>query len=389
MGLAAAGASLFGVADAGLAAGAAEGAADLGGLSALWAAPTEAALAANGIGDVAAGAAGLAGAGDALGAVGAGAAGAADALGVGAGTTAAAGAADVGAGAGALAAPIGTTPLAAAGPAAASIAAPVGAAPVDLTSAAAGVGAGGAGAAPTDALTLASSTVPDAGAAAGASPAAAAANGIGAPVTGAGTIGNSAWETPAAAGAAGNSGGGGIGSFLGSAGSALQAHPLQSLGVGVAGLGLAKDLFADQAPKGTNALNSLAANSASQGQILQSYLETGTLPPAIQASVNAATQAGISAIKSKYAGMGVAAGSSGEVQDIASLQQQAVYQGATLADQLLQQGLSETQLSSSIYQSLIQNQTAMDGQTTQAIGGLSSALAGGIRLGNSGVTVQQ
>ena len=77
------------------------------------------------------------------------------------------------------------------------------------------------------------------------------------------------------------------------------------------------------------------------------------------------------------------------MQDIASLQQQAVYQGATLADQLLQQGLSETQLSSSIYQSLIQNQTAMDGQTTQAIGGLSSALAGGIRLGNSGVTVQQ
>jgi hypothetical protein len=174
----------------------------------------------------------------------------------------------------------------------------------------------------------------------------------------------------------------GAGGFLGSVGSALGAHPLQALSVGVAGLGFLKDITSQNSIPGMSQLTSLAQNSAAQGQVLQNYLTTGTLPPAIQASVQAATQDGITAIKAKYASMGIAPNSQAEIQDVARLQQNAVVQGATLADQLLQQGISETQLSGTLYKELVQSNTTLNNQTNSAITSLASALAGGgVRLG--------
>jgi len=106
----------------------------------------------------------------------------------------------------------------------------------------------------------------------------------------------------------------------------------------------------------------------------------------VQASINAATQAGETAIRSKYAQMGVAPGSSQEVQDIAYLKQNAAVQGATLADQLLQQGITETQLSGQLYNYLVQANVAQNQQTGAAISALAAALAGGptIKIGGSG-----
>lgn len=161
--------------------------------------------------------------------------------------------------------------------------------------------------------------------------------------------------------------------------------------VAAAGLGL--NMMGQQNIKGSNALSSQAQQFAQQGSVLQSYLNTGTLPPAVQASVNQATRSGISAIQNKYASMGVAPGSAQEVQDIARLQQQAVISGATLADQLLQQGISESNMSADIYKSLVSNNTNLNAQTTSAVGNLATALAGGVRLGansntgSSGVTL--
>lgn len=152
------------------------------------------------------------------------------------------------------------------------------------------------------------------------------------------------------------------------------------LGVAASGAGLIKDLLGGGSPAGLSSLQNLAASSASQGQILQQYLQNGTLPPAVQASVNAATQNGITAIKSKYASMGVAPGSSAEVEDIARLQQNAVVQGATLADQLLAQGISETQLSAQLYNDIMQQSEAQTAQTGAAIGNLASALAGSNKI---------
>jgi len=165
--------------------------------------------------------------------------------------------------------------------------------------------------------------------------------------------------------------------ILDTIGNAIGSPTGKLVGAGIAAAGLGMDLLKGNSIPGLSNIQNLASSSAAQGQILQSYLETGTLPPAVQASINAATQDGITAIKAKYANMGVAPGSSQEVQDIAVLQQQAVIQGATLADQLLAQGISETQLSGELYNSLVSANTALNTQTGQAISALAGALAGG------------
>jgi hypothetical protein len=153
--------------------------------------------------------------------------------------------------------------------------------------------------------------------------------------------------------------------------------PGQGLAAGVAAAGLGYNLLQKNSIPGLSQIENLASTSASQGQILQKYLQTGTLPPAVQQSIDAATKSGITAIKAKYASMGVAPGSSDEVQAIAQLQQQAVIQGATLADQLLSQGISESQLSGTLYNDLVSANTALNTQTGQAISALAGALAGG------------
>ena len=157
--------------------------------------------------------------------------------------------------------------------------------------------------------------------------------------------------------------------------------PLTKLGgVAASGLGLVRDVTQANASNpipGMSNVQQIAQQSATQGAILQQYLTNGTLPPAVQASVDQATQSGIAAIKSRYAGMGIAPGSSQETQDIARLQQNAVVQGATLADQLTQQGISLTELSATLYNNLVGYNTALNTQTGQAISSLATALAGG------------
>lgn len=146
-------------------------------------------------------------------------------------------------------------------------------------------------------------------------------------------------------------------------------------GLDIGALGLGYDLLKGSTPlPGQAALNTEATNLANQGNQLESYLQTGTLPPGVQASINQATQAAIASVKSRYAQTG--GDTSAEAQDIASIQQQAAAQGATIATQLLQQGVSETQLSSELYGQLLNLAQTQDQQLGQAIGNLSIAAAG-------------
>ena len=146
-------------------------------------------------------------------------------------------------------------------------------------------------------------------------------------------------------------------------------------GLDIGALGLGYDLLKGSTPlPGQAALNTEATNLANQGNQLESYLQTGTLPPGVQASINQATQAAIASVKSRYAQTG--GDTSAEAQDIASIQQQAAGQGATIATQLLQQGVSETQLSSELYGQLLNLAQTQDQQLGQAIGNLSIAAAG-------------
>ncbi len=184
-------------------------------------------------------------------------------------------------------------------------------------------------------------------------------------------------------GGAQNSGGlfGKIGDFLGSSQGKALGTAAQ---IGLIG----KDLIGGSSIPGMGNVKGIAQQLGAQGQVLSSYLQNGTLPPAVQASVDAATRDGITSIKSRYAAMGIAPGSSAEVQDIAHLKQNAVVQGATLADQLLQQGISESQLSGELYAQLVGYNTQLNNQTGQAISNLASSLAGGgrpvIQIGGGG-----
>lgn len=134
-------------------------------------------------------------------------------------------------------------------------------------------------------------------------------------------------------------------------------------------------LKGNQSQPGENELKNEAGLLTQQGQQLANYLQNGTLPPGIQASINQATNAATAAIRSRYASMGMS-GSSAEVQDIAAAQQQAATEGAQTALQLLSQGISEQNMGSQLYQDIFQYSLQEDQGLGQAIGNFAVALSG-------------
>ena len=125
---------------------------------------------------------------------------------------------------------------------------------------------------------------------------------------------------------------------------------------------------------GQGALSAEAASLAANGATLQGYLSSGTLPAGVQQSIVQATDAAKASIRSRYAAMGQS-GSSAEMQDLASVDQHAATQGATIATQLLNTGISETGLSEQIYANLLTAATQQNAQLGQAIGNFATSLA--------------
>lgn len=174
----------------------------------------------------------------------------------------------------------------------------------------------------------------------------------------------------------------GEGATWGNIGSALSANaPLLA-----SGAGLVTNLTSALSPTPGAANLKTEANQL-QGLGLQNeqYLASGTLPPGVQGGIDQATQAAIAAIKSKYASMGMS-GSSAEQQDIANAEMTAKTQGANIAMNLLNQGVSETGLSSGIYEEMIKNSMATDQSFASAFTNLASAIGGG--SGGGGTTIK-
>lgn len=169
-------------------------------------------------------------------------------------------------------------------------------------------------------------------------------------------------------------------------------------------------LIADNAAASTG----VAQNATSQAATLQNYLNTGTLPPAVQASLDKATSSAITNIKAQYAARGMPPGSSSEIQDINAIKQNSVIQGGTLAAQLYSQGTSLDQLAASIYGQLtgtggglvsagtsaqaaaaaatenqVATNTAINTGVNNAIAGLASSLGGGGSIKNGQTFVAQ
>ena len=146
----------------------------------------------------------------------------------------------------------------------------------------------------------------------------------------------------------------------------------------LSGAGLLGNLLMgqQQQPKFQNQLSAEAQYMQAQGQQLASYLASGNLPPGVQAQLNSAHEAAIASIRSQHARQGTS-GSSMEAQDLQRINEAVVSQGASIATQLLQAGISEQQMAVGIYNNLMNASLAQDQRMSQAISGFTNALAYG------------
>ena len=221
-----------------------------------------------------------------------------------------------------------------------------------------------------------------------------------------------------------------IGNAINNVGTFLSSPTGKLISTGVSGIGLARDLLSASNPNpipgeaqlaslaqqlGSTGASLVAPNAAAATQVagqatgqaatLENYLTTGTLPTPVQDALDQATQSAVTNIKAQYAAKGMPPNSSSEQQDIASVEQNAIIQGGTLAAQLYSQGVSLDQLASQIYTGLVGSGTSAAGagagalesvvgtNTTintgvnNAIANLSSALGGGSKAIINGNTV--
>ena len=149
---------------------------------------------------------------------------------------------------------------------------------------------------------------------------------------------------------------------------------LAGLGIGAAGLGY--NLLTKNSIPGESNISNLSNQLQNQSAQLQSYVQNGTLPPGVATVLTQVQKSMTDQIKAKYAQLGMS-GSTAETQDLDNAALQVQSQGATEALNLMNQGVSLTQLSGQLMTTLLQSNTQQANQTVQSISGLASALAGG------------
>lgn len=204
--------------------------------------------------------------------------------------------------------------------------------------------------------------------------------------------GGSFFDSSAAAAAygggpgAGAPGGGGI---LSSLTNPTLSGVAKGAGVAVAGGGLLTELMRKTgAPAQQQALQQEAGNLQSQGQQLQSYLSTGTLPPALQAQLNQATAAEKARIISGYASRGQPTDpsqNSALAQELNGVDTNAIAAMAQTQIQMLNTGIQETGMSTQLYETLIKLDQGNNKDLMASIASLAAALGG---AGGGGMTLK-
>jgi hypothetical protein len=176
--------------------------------------------------------------------------------------------------------------------------------------------------------------------------------------------------TSAASGGTGAAGGGSLsaGSILGGVKSYA---PLLASGIGL----LSSVKEGNKQPANYGTLEAQATQLGAQGNQLQGYLTSGTLPSGVQAGLDSAHQSAEATIKSQYASRGMS-GSSAEAQDLANLNATVVARGAQIATGLLQQGVSESEFASGIYEQLMNTSIQQDKDLSASIANFAGALGG-------------
>ena len=152
----------------------------------------------------------------------------------------------------------------------------------------------------------------------------------------------------------------------------LKAYGPLALGAG----GLVSSILqGDKKPAYQGQVSAEAAQMSAQGQELQSYLTSGTLPPGVSAGLASANSSAAATIRSQYASRGQT-GSSAEAQDLANLNATTVSQGAQIASNLLQQGVSENEFSAQLYQGLMDASVKQDAALSTSIANFAGGMAG-------------
>jgi hypothetical protein len=163
----------------------------------------------------------------------------------------------------------------------------------------------------------------------------------------------------------------------------LIKNPL-GIALGAGGLGVA--MAGNKNPLNTRegvALEHQAYQLNDQGKMLQSYLTTGTLPPALQTQLTQATQAAKATIISRYAQQGLPTDPSKNstlAQELAQVDTNAIAATAKIGQDLLTTGISETGLSSNIYNMLLGINQTQTANFAKSIANFASAFGGGPKI---------
>jgi hypothetical protein len=158
-------------------------------------------------------------------------------------------------------------------------------------------------------------------------------------------------------------------------------------GVAAAGAGLGMNLLnRGQMDPNQAMLAQQAAQLGQSGQVLESYLKTGKLPPALQAQLDQAVAAEKARIVSGYAAKGMPTDpnqNSALAQDLNNVQTNAIAAMANVQVEMMNTGLKETGLSSQLYQMLTQLDLQQNKDLMSAISSFAAALGGGMGGGQN------
>ena len=210
--------------------------------------------------------------------------------------------------------------------------------------------------------------------------------GVNAPVdaTSAAAVPAAGGAAPAAGATPGASGGSFLDKLLSGATTSLTKNPL---GTALAAGGLAYNITqGNKQSAAVQALEAQAASQAAAGTTLQSYLQNGTLPPAIQAQLTQATAAAKARILANYANTPGGADptkNSALAQELNNLNIQAIASASQVEQQLLASGISESGLASNSLTTLANIDQAQSARVGQSIANFAAALSGG-----SGTTIK-
>lgn len=175
---------------------------------------------------------------------------------------------------------------------------------------------------------------------------------------------------------------GSIANSLGIPENAITTAIAKNPGVAAGALGLgASAIMGQQQPKGYNQLNQEAQSLAAQGGQLQNALN-GTLPAGAQAQLNQASNSAKSAMRSKFAQMGLT-GSTMEAQSLANVDQQVAAEGFNMTMSLYNAGVQESGMADQLFRQIMQMNQAQSQGLSNAVSNFAGALAGGSNNGQS------